>query len=198
VSVAWYFDTNTPMANEFYVLQVMTGDEKQFISLAEQAITRRLDGEAEYRFWWPRRKLMIRKKGRRRPSLAPMFPGYVFLESDHVSPPLFREIRRTTGFVRFLKSNTDIRPLSEDDAALIKHFLSFGEIVEESRVTFDENNRIVVKDGPLKGLEGLVVKVDRRKGRAKIKLDMYDNSFLIDLGFEIMAPGKEPVGEASA
>ena len=147
---------------------------------------------------------MVKKKGRHRPSLAPMFPGYVFLESDLVSAPLFRAVRGTTGFVRFLKTNTDIRPLSEDDAALIKHFLSFGEIVEESRVTFDENNRIVVKDGPLKGLEGLIVKVDRRKGRAKVKLDMYENSFLIDLGFEIMAPGKEPathtpgVSEATA
>jgi transcriptional antiterminator NusG len=53
-----------------------------------------------------------------------------------------------------------------------------------SKVRFDEKNRIVVIDGVMKGLEGNIVKVDRRKGRAKIRLDIYDNSFLIDLSFE--------------
>lgn len=132
------------------------------------------------------------------PSLAPMFPGYVFMEAETIEESVFRAVKRTTGFVRYLKSNTDIKPLSTEDLALIKHFLSFGEIVEQSKVVFDENNRIVVKEGPLKGLEGRIVKVDRRKGRAKVKLDMYDNAFLIDLGFELMEPGKEPVAEESA
>lgn len=187
------------MTRDFYVLQVMTGDEQRFMTLARRAIARErsLDREA-YRFWWPRRKLTIRRRGRTMPSLAPMFPGYVFLEAESIPEPLFRAVRRTTGFVRFLKENTDIRPLSVDDLALIKHFLSFGEIVEESKVTFDENNRIVVREGPMMGLEGRIVKVDRRKGRAKVKLDMYENAFLIDLAFEVLEHGKEPRSEESA
>jgi len=98
-----------------------------------------------------------------------------------------RTIRNCTGFVRFLKTNQDIRPLEGEDLELVRHFLSFGEIVEQSKVTFDVNNRIVVQEGPLKGLEGRITKVDKRKGRAKVQLDMYDNSFRIDLGFEVLA-----------
>ncbi|MFP4153680.1 MAG: antiterminator LoaP [Alkalispirochaeta sp.] len=195
----------TQMASNFFVLQVMTGEEQRFIALANKAITRASEdrryednGEAEYRFWWPRRKLRIRRRGRTFPTLTPLFPGYVFLETETMTDLLFRAIRRTTGFIRFLKSNDDIRPLSDEDMGLIRHFLSFGEIVTESKVTFDENNRIVVKEGPLLGLEGKIVKVDRRKGRAKVKLDMYENAFLIDLAFEMLEPGKEPEREESA
>lgn len=185
------------MTTQFFVIQVMTGDEQQFISLMQRSLIDLKGVDTEVRLWWPRRKLKIRRKGKTRSSLAPMFPGYVFLECESIPSNVFRAIKRTTGFVRFLKSNTDIRPLASEDLELIRHFLSFGEVVEESKVVFDENNRIVVKEGPLSGLEGRIVKVDRRKGRAKVKLDMYENAFLIDLGFELLERGKEPVKEES-
>jgi transcriptional antiterminator NusG len=41
------------------------------------------------------------------------------------------------------------------------------------------------------GLEGNIIKVDKRKGRAKIKLDLYDDSFSIDLGFELIQPAAQ-------
>ena len=63
-----------------------------------------------------------------------------------------------------------------------------GPVAGKSRVYFNENSRIVVVDGPLLGLEGKIIKVDKRKGRAKIKLDLYDDSFSIDLAFETIEP----------
>jgi len=59
-------------------------------------------------------------------------------------------------------------------------------------VYFNEDSRIVVVEGPLMGLEGRIVKVDRRKGRAKIMLDLYNDSFSIDLAFEVIG-ALEPV-----
>ena len=45
----------------------------------------------------------------------------------------------------------------------------------------------------MEGLEGRIVKIDRRKQRARIRLDLYDNSHLIDLGFEeLEARDEEP------
>ncbi len=78
------------------------------------------------------------------------------------------------------------------------HFLSFGEVVERSKVCFDENQRIRVLSGPLKDLEGRIVKVNRRKGRAKIKLELYNVNFLIDFGFDVLEAyprQAEPVSE---
>jgi transcriptional antiterminator NusG len=95
-------------------------------------------------------------------------------------------IRRTPGFIRFLRESSAPTPLSDRDVLLLRRFISFGEYADTSKVTFDENERIVVLEGPLKGLEGHIVKVNRRKGRAKILLDMYGEAFPIDLGFEVV------------
>ena len=35
-----------------------------------------------------------------------------------------------------------------------------------------------------------IIKVDKRKGRAKISLDLYNDSFSIDLSFEVLEPVK--------
>ena len=96
------------------------------------------------------------------------------------------------GFYRFLKSNQDIIALSGRDLSILQHFLKFGQTISTSQVYFDENDRICVTAGPLKGLEGMVVKVDKRKKRAKVKMDFSNDSILIDLGFEII---KEVNGE---
>ena len=185
------------MVSRFFVLQVMTGEEARFIDLARQTLMRLDTGSSEIRLWWPRRKLLIRRRGRRLSSLAPLFPGYVFLEAEDITDAVFRALRGCRGFVRFLLDNRDIRPLLDADLELIRHFLSFGEIVQPSRVEFDIENRIVVRDGPLKGLEGQIVKVDKRKRRAKVRLDMYEDSFFIDLGFEIMEPRRKETDVAS-
>lgn len=94
------------------------------------------------------------------------------------------KLSRIPGFLRFLNSNDNIVPLSREDRDLLTYFLSFGQIVKKSVVYFDDNNRIRVVSGPLKQLEGQIIKVDRRKGRAKVRLDMFKDSFLIDFGFE--------------
>ncbi len=163
----------------YYALQIWTGSEARFLALAEQ----RLQG-ANARLLWPRRSLRIRRLGTWQESLAPIFPSYMFLQADAVGPALYAGLKRAPGFVRFLPSNDKIAPLEKRDQDLLSHFLSFGEIVEKSMAYFDENKSIRIVSGPLKGLEGMIVHVDRRKGRAKVRLAMYDNSFEVDFGFD--------------
>ena len=165
----------------YYVIQVKTRGEDEYLRRAERFL-----GESETKLIFPRRNLKIRRRGEWRDVVAPIFPSYLFLETEEVTPSLYERFRRIPGFFRFLINNDNIVPMSDEDRALLTHFLSFGEIVDKSIVYFDERNRIRVVAGPLRGLEGRVVKVDRRKGRAKVRLDMYSDSFLIDLGFEAL------------
>lgn len=163
----------------FYALQIWTGSEARFLALAEQKVQ-----GANARLLWPRRSLRIRRLGAWHESLAPIFPSYVFLQADFFDPALYAGLKRVPGFVRFLPSNEKIAPLERRDQDLLSHFLSFGEIVKKSVAYFDENKSIRIVSGPLKGLEGKIVRVDRRKGRAKVRLAMYDNSFEVDFGFD--------------
>jgi transcriptional antiterminator NusG len=142
--------------------------------------------DGEVRFIWLRRSLRIRKRGEWIETLAPIFPGYLFAEAQEISSELFLRVRRLPGFFRFLQSNENIMPLSQEDMQLLSYFLSFGQVVEKSVVYFDAGKRIRVVSGPLKELEGKIVKVDSRKGRAKVKLDMFEHAFLVDFGFEAL------------
>lgn len=176
---------------KYYVLQVQTRGEATALKLARRSMEANgLSGSEYGTLLWPRRKLMIRRKGKVFPSLAPIFPGYLFLEADGLQPDVYWAIKRVSKIYKFLKDNRHIEPLSGYDRELLVHFLHFGEIVEQSKVYYDENKRIRVLDGPMKGLEGQIVKVDRRKKRAKVRLELYKDSYLVDFGFEVMEPAE--------
>lgn len=170
---------------QYFVLQVKTGGEAKFLQLASSVLR-----QGEGRLLWPRRKLRIRKRGTTRQVETAIFPGYLFLETGELNRETFWSLKRINGFYQFLPDNRNIEPLSGDDRELIRHFLGFGEVLDTSKVYFDENQRIRVVHGALKGLEGSVIKVDRRKRRAKVKLSLYENSFLIDFGFELLEPAE--------
>jgi len=166
-------------------MQVVTTQESKVLQQA--AYYRDVMGlsEEEYgRLVWPRRKLQIRRKGITRPEEAPIFPGYLFLEAEELRETMYHMMKRLAGFCRFLRDNHNIEPLSGQDAAMLIHLLNYGEVIDTSLVYFDANDRIQVVSGPLKGLEGLIVKVDKRKKRAKVKLTLYENSFPVDLSFQ--------------
>jgi transcriptional antiterminator NusG len=172
----------------YYAIQVRTRWEEQYIKRLKA-----MHPEIAVPMYFPQRRLDIRRQGHIVKSNAPVFPGYVFIEiADEDSILNYHwEFRRTEGFFRFLRSNQDIHPLTGKDLAVVLHFVKrVGPIAGKSKVYFDENSRIVVVEGPLMGLEGQIVKVDKRKGRAKIKLDLYDDSFAIDLAFEMIETSK--------
>ena len=167
----------------YYAIQVKTKGEEKFIKLF-----RYLYPEVSLSMHFPQRRIDIRRKGVIRQSTASIFPGYVFIEaeSEDILDHQWK-FRRTDGFYRFLRSNQNITPLSERDLELVLHFINRGNpYVGISKVYFNENSRIVVIDGPLAGLEGRIIKVDKRKKRAKVKMNLYDDSFAIDLAFEVM------------
>jgi transcriptional antiterminator NusG len=169
----------------YYAFQVFTRKEDRYLRLARVYLDIAVpEWERIGRLLWPRRTLTIRRRGKTFDELAPVFPGYLFFEAEELPIDIYWTLRRTNGFVRFLKNNQQVEPLEGADKRLLLHFLRYGEVVQKSTVTFDINNRIQVLKGPMKGLEGSIVKVDRRKKRAKIKLFLYDDSFLVDFGFE--------------
>lgn len=171
----------------YFAIQVRTGNEQKYIDLFKS-----IHSEFDIDLLFLRRRMLETRKGKKLWKLCPLFPGYVFVETDLENTDALKQIllgralRRTEGFFRFLSPTRSLKELSGNDLKIVQHFLSFGKVADRSKVYFDENQRIVVASGPLKGLEGQIVKVDKRKGRAKIKLDLYKDSFAIDLAFEVI------------
>lgn len=174
---------------QYYTINVLTSSEDDFSRRLAPVL-------GASRLIVPQKMMPIRKRGKTMQKLSPVFPGYIFIESENIleEHDTYWTIRKTPGFVRFLRESSSPSPLSSRDVSLLRHFISFGEYADTSKVTFDENDRIVVLEGPLKGLEGHIVKVNRRKGRAKVLLDMYGEQFPIDLGFEVVERVKDKGG----
>ncbi len=170
-----------PGKMDYYVVRVLTGKEKKFISWIQNSLH-----NDEGRIIWPRRCLSIRKAGVVKEQISSLYPGYLFLETRCLADHSIMVIRKAPGFVRFLISDYNIIPLGKRDRELFLDLISYGEIIRKSQVVFDENNRIRVMDGPLKQLEGAIIKVDRRKCRAKVRLHLHELYILVDLGFEVM------------
>jgi transcriptional antiterminator NusG len=162
----------------FFAVQVRTGGEAVYMSYTLPILE-----PLGMRVFWPRRSLRIRRRGKWHDVQAPIFSGYVFLQAPGIDADLYWKLKKAPGFYRFLRNNQDIQPLPQRDAHVLNRLLRYGHVVGKSVAEFDENNRIRILEGPLKGLEGLIVKVDRRKGRAKVKLDLYDEAHLVDFGF---------------
>lgn len=167
----------------YYAVQVKTLKEQTYLALVKKNLNERLEKQE---IFFPQRKLIIRRQKKMHNELKPIFPGYIFVKAEHIDRELFNIMKKTPAFTRFLHNNTNIQALKGRDLNIITHFLQFGNTAEISKVTFSENDRIIVKSGPMIGLEGNIVKVDKRKKRAKIALDFAEQKFLIDLSFTIL------------
>ncbi|TFG85091.1 MAG: antiterminator LoaP [Spirochaetales bacterium] len=181
---------------EYFAVQVWTGHEDDF--------SRNLLAVSHFGLdvYVPKRVLVIRKRGKIRREERPLFSGYIFIGADTDRLDLEKRwtIKTTKYFIRILPDNADARPIGQRDRHILAHFMSFGKAADTSKVLFDENDRISVLEGPLKGLEGMIVKVDRRKQRAKVRLDMCQDAFLVDLAFEVIerpAKGSDNTDEPS-
>ena len=174
-------------AEQIFVFQVDTGNESDIRTrLVRTALFER------ERLIYPRRRLIISKGGRKHPTEKPVFPGYLFYRDRQLTDGQHRELRRAPGVFRILPAWDNVLPLPENERRELLRLVSGGEVAGLSLASFDENQRIVILEGPLKGQEGRVVKVDRRQGRCRVRLSLYAESFLVDFSYRQLRPGEEP------
>ena len=167
---------------QYYILQVATGREKAFIDNLKKLVPYISE---KHNFIYLTRELTIRRQGKVTTELQPLFPSYIIVQTvNEIDSFTLAGLKKVPGFYHFLNTNTDIVALKDHDLQLIQHFLGLGPRIGSSLVRFDENDRIVVVEGPLKGFEGNIVKVDKRKQRAKIRVEFGGTAHTMDLSFE--------------
>lgn len=165
----------------YFAIQIATRREEDWLERIQQQTK-------DIRFHKIMKKMFIRRKGRTKLEEAPVFPGYIFFEyrDDELPTDIIHEIRHSRYFIRFLLNNESPRPLNTRDSEIIRHFIHFGSLIPPSLIKFDEDQRIKVIQGPLQGIEGFIIKVNRRKHRAKVRLTIAESVMILDLAFEVM------------
>lgn len=85
-----------------------------------------------------------------------------------------------------LRVGDDIMPISEKEEDVIRRLINKEHIVEMSR-GYIKGDKVVVEEGPLVGLEGIIKQINRHKRTAKIELQLEDKTINVIVGLEIVS-----------
>ena len=159
---------------EYYCAMVITGEEKSFKESALQLLP-------QGNFYIFERRLHNRSRGW---FDAPLFPGYVFFGVDQLTPEFFETLRTIKGFCRILYDNQNPVKISGHALEELQLFIKNGEHWGISKVLFVPGQKIKAVSGPLVGLEGQIVAVNRKRKQITVQSSLTQDGKKFDLLYE--------------
>jgi len=170
----------------WYVLMVRTGRERKAI----KEIKSTLWNMEEIHPFIPTKEVLFRQNRKVKKETAPLFPGYVFIESVSDQRKFLSE---TYGLVRASKEllkvlrygDSDEIAVRNDECALLKNLLNREHCIELS-VGVIVGDMIVVREGPFAGKESVIKTVNRHKMQALIELEFMGDMRRVTVGLEII------------
>jgi len=152
---------------QWYAVQTSSRHEKSVHSrLSEQGIDSFLPlYEARHR--WKDRTVNVQ---------LPLFPGYIFLHMDLANR---LSVLQTSGVVRFVGFGTTATPLPTDEVISLRNGLATW-LQPEPHPYLKLGQRARVKSGPLKGIEGILLR-KKNKDRFVISLDLIMRSVAVEV-----------------
>ena len=135
----------------------------------------------------PKIESWARRAGTRRRVTTPLFPGYLFL-NDALDKARHVEVRKARGVAAILGEGWD-RPAVIPDAEID----SIRKVVEARVPTFAhpylrEGRRVRIEDGPLAGVEGVLLRVRPEKGLLVLSVDMLQRSVAVEVDCSQVVP----------
>lgn len=130
------------------------------------------------------RQLKIKSDhGKKRTEEVILFPGYVFFHTPAGSEII--SMFPKDNIYTVLKSESGDWQLYGEDALLVKWLFSYGGLISFSKA-YQEGDRIKIISGPLKDLEGQILRIDRRNQSGKVAIPFCNRVINAWLGFEMV------------
>ncbi len=164
----------------WYVVQVRTGMEEEIITQCRKVIP----SSILERCFLPYYEMMKKYQGEWHKEKKVLFPGYVFMITDDINS-LYMELKRVIGLTKLIGTGEEIIPLGQEDICFLMKFGNEEQIVEMSQGVILDGN-VVITDGPLKGHEGIIKKIDRHKRKAYLSIPMFGRMLDTQVGLEIV------------
>ena len=163
----------------WYVVQVRTGDELKISGRLQLEV--KVEGEEIFVPLFERRKCI---RGEWTRVTTPLFPGYIFFQTDDVES-MYGRLKKIDAFTKILKTGDCYTPISTEEERFIETLTGDEHVVEQS-IGVIEGDQIIIKRGPLYGLEGCIVKINRHKRIAIIRAEFMGGPREIKVGLEII------------
>lgn len=133
----------------------------------------------EFEIFLPKTEVWSRRKDRHKKILKPLFPGYLFVHTE-LDNYTHLELVKTKGVVRILGNNSIPVPVSDQEIISLK-------ILIESRIPvapcdmFKNGDRVMVMEGPLRGVIGTFWKRRKNKDRLIISVELLNRAVFVEV-----------------
>lgn len=164
---------------KWYVLFVKANQEEKVKKILEKEMG------IEYKFIVPTRELKERKDGKWHSIKRKLFPGYVLIKGI-INLEFYYKLKKASGIIKLLSSEGEALTIDKKELKVLKILIDNDDNNVGISTLHKENDKIKIVSGPLMGLEGEIIKVDLRKGRAKVSLSFMNEERVVELGVEVV------------
>lgn len=154
-------------------------------SHCEQLVSAQLS-ERGYRVFLPTIDAWSRRGGRRHLIRVPMFPGYLFMNVclDKTSDT---DVRKARGLVTILGESWEQRAtVPEAEVAAIQR-LVYSRLPAFPHPYLREGQRVRITRGPMADVEGILVRINPRKGFVVLSVDLLQRSVAVEVDCTLVA-----------
>lgn len=131
-----------------------------------------------------KRKLKERKKGIWTDVQKNLYPGYILVYGKLNKYDCIN-INRIPGTIKVLSDKDGPIPIAQKEMQIIEKLIDMDGIIGYSNAII-KNSKVIITDGPLKNCQGLVKSINKRKSRAKVKVQFLGEERLVDFGIKIL------------
>jgi transcription termination/antitermination protein NusG len=137
-------------------------------------------GAKRFEVFLPKINIWSRRGGLRCLTQTPLFPGYLFVRHP-ITKHSYQEICKTRGLVRILGERWDrLASIPEKEIDGIKKVLD-SRLQAMPHAYVREGQRVRISRGPLKDVEGMLVRIKPEKGLFVVSVDLLQRSVAVEI-----------------
>ncbi len=169
-----------PLIKQWYALHTRSHHEKIVrAELTAKGVENFLPSIVEMHRWKDREKLVE----------SPVFPGYVFVRISKLGEEVLRVVR-TTGAVKLLGGASGIEPIPDIEIEGLQKLIE-TKMPFLTQACLSAGDRVKVKRGPLRHVEGTLVRVNENQGRLVLAIEMLSRAVAVEVNLrdiEVLRP----------
>ena len=166
----------------YYVIWTLTGKE----DIVKDEIVAQIGQENKEKIHILTRERKQKYRGEWQIRKEKLFPGYLFmdLEASQVEP-VRQALRKATEHAKVLKTGDELYPIYKQEEQFLRRLTGDTTNVAVS-VGVIEGDKIIIKKGPLIGMEGMIKRIDRHKRMAVLEVELFNRVSEVKVGLEIV------------
>lgn len=164
----------------WYALFVKTGKEDEVCDTLKKLYEFFSPMEA-YEVMVPKRGLYEYHDGKRNYVLRTLFPSYVLIGTEQIVK-LYEIMKnhKSSNIIRMLKNDSCFQEIDIREISIIIDLINREGVIGISDILVEEE-KVNIINGPLIHYKGIIKKINKRKGRAKIQVDFLNKQCFVDI-----------------